>query len=129
MLYIQLPLRNSVHVSLLKAVRNPLIKKQSFQNYLTQEAFSFQKYLFNILHNQTSADYSWRRTCLYQTSRHFGLCGPPILPLLCKNRHNVNPWLIHVNVWQKPLQYHKVISLQLIKINGKKIKWTHTRCK
>ena len=28
-------------------------------------------------------------------------------------------WLIHVNVWQKPLQYCKV-SLQLIKINGKK---------
>ena len=23
------------------------------------------------------------------------------------------PWLIHVNVWQKPLQYCKVISLQL----------------
>ena len=36
---------------------------------------------------------------------------------------HVNPWLIHVNVWQKPLQYCKlitiVISLQLIKINGK----------
>ena len=31
----------------------------------------------------------------------------------------VNPWLIHVSVWQKPLQYRKVISLQLIKINGK----------
>ena len=34
----------------------------------------------------------------------------------------VNPWLIHVNVWQKPLQYFKVISLQLIKINAKKKK-------
>ena len=33
---------------------------------------------------------------------------------------HVNPWLIHVNVWQKPLQYCKVISLQLIKINEKK---------
>ena len=33
---------------------------------------------------------------------------------------HVNPRLIHVNVWQKPLQYCKVISLQLIKINGKK---------
>ena len=33
----------------------------------------------------------------------------------------VNPWLIHVNVWQKPLQYCKVISLQLIKINEKKM--------
>ena len=34
---------------------------------------------------------------------------------------HVNPWLIHVNVWQNPLQYCKVINLQLIKINGKKI--------
>ena len=34
--------------------------------------------------------------------------------------HDVNPWLIHVNVWQKSLQYCKVISLQLIKINGEK---------
>ena len=32
---------------------------------------------------------------------------------------HVNPWLIHVNVEQKPLQYCKVISLQLIKINEK----------
>ena len=32
---------------------------------------------------------------------------------------HVNPWLIHVNVWQKPLQNCKVISLQLIKINEK----------
>ena len=32
---------------------------------------------------------------------------------------HVNPWLIHVNVGQKPLQYCKVISFQLIKINGK----------
>ena len=28
---------------------------------------------------------------------------------------HVNPWLIYVNVWQKPLQYCKVISLHLIK--------------
>ena len=33
---------------------------------------------------------------------------------------HVTPWLIHVNVWQNPLQYCKVISLQLIKINEKK---------
>ena len=36
---------------------------------------------------------------------------------------HVNPWQwIHVSVWQKPLQYCKVISLQLIKTNGKKQK-------
>ena len=34
---------------------------------------------------------------------------------------HVTPWLIHVNVLQNPLQYCKVISLQLIKINEKKI--------
>ena len=33
-------------------------------------------------------------------------------------------WLIHVNVWQKP-QYCKVISLQLIKIIGKKKHYNH----
>ena len=33
---------------------------------------------------------------------------------------HVNPWLIHVNVWPKQLQCCRVISLQLIKINGKK---------
>ena len=33
---------------------------------------------------------------------------------------HVNPWLSHVNVWQKPQQYCKVISLQLIKIIGEK---------
>ena len=27
---------------------------------------------------------------------------------------HVNPWLIRVNVWEKPVQYCKVISLQLI---------------
>ena len=32
---------------------------------------------------------------------------------------HVNPWLIHVNVWQKSLQYCKIVSLQLIKINEK----------
>ena len=32
---------------------------------------------------------------------------------------HVYPWLIHVSVWQKPLQYCKVISLQLTKINEK----------
>ena len=37
-----------------------------------------------------------------------------------RDGEHVNPWLIHVNVWQKPLQYCKIISLQLIKINGKK---------
>ena len=40
---------------------------------------------------------------------------------------HVNPWLIHVNVWQKPLQYCKVISLQLIKINVKKEKKKKTK--
>ena len=36
------------------------------------------------------------------------------------------PWLIHVNIWQKPLQYCKVISLQLIEINEKKNQYKNT---
>ena len=35
---------------------------------------------------------------------------------------HVNPWLIHVNVWQKPLQYCKVISLKVIKNKWEKMK-------
>ena len=34
---------------------------------------------------------------------------------------HVTPWLIHVNVCQNPLQCCEVISLQLIKINEKKL--------
>ena len=33
---------------------------------------------------------------------------------------HVHPWLIHVNVWPKPPQYCKVISLQL-KLKKKKV--------
>ena len=33
-------------------------------------------------------------------------------------------WLIHVNVWQKPPQYCKVISLQLKKKRKKKNLWS-----
>ena len=43
-------------------------------------------------------------------------------------RIHVKPWLIHVNVWQNPLQYCKVISLQLIKINEKKLKIEEKEC-
>ena len=43
---------------------------------------------------------------------------------------HAHTWLIHVNVWQKPSQYCKVISLQLVKINGKKkIKKTKSNLK
>ena len=28
---------------------------------------------------------------------------------------HVHPWLIHVNIWQKPPQFYKVISFQLKK--------------
>ena len=30
---------------------------------------------------------------------------------------HVYPWLIHINVWQNPPQYYKIISLQLKLIN------------
>ena len=35
---------------------------------------------------------------------------------------HVDPWLIHVDIWQKPLQYYNIIILQLTKINEKKRK-------
>ena len=35
---------------------------------------------------------------------------------------HVHPWLIHVNVRQKPPQYCKVISLQLNKLKNKQNK-------
>ena len=41
---------------------------------------------------------------------------------------HVNPWLIHVNVWQKPVQYCQVISLQLIKINEKQTNEKQRHC-
>ena len=41
---------------------------------------------------------------------------------------HVNPWLIHFNAWQNPLQYCEVISLQLIKINEKKKKKKLPKC-
>ena len=45
------------------------------------------------------------------------------MALFCHSKTmQINPWLIHVNAWQKPLQYCKIISLQRIKINGKKKK-------
>ena len=34
-------------------------------------------------------------------------------PEVWGGRTHVHPWLIHVDVWQKPPQYCKVISLQL----------------
>ena len=41
---------------------------------------------------------------------------------------HVNPWLIHFNVRQNPLQYCKVISLQLIKKKKRKRK-KRKKCK
>ena len=39
----------------------------------------------------------------------------------------IYPWLIHVNVWQKPLQCYKVISLQFEEIKKKKKDWSPKR--
>ena len=52
-----------------------------------------------------------------QDSFHLGLTG--LVSLLSKGlfsnttAQKISIWLIHVNVWQKPLQYCKVLSLQL----------------
>ena len=38
---------------------------------------------------------------------------------------HVNPWLIHINVWQKPLQYcnQPPTKINKLKTNNKLIKW------
>ena len=56
-----------------------------------------------------------------QTVKHSWTFARKLLLWRLYNNTVNAPWLIHVNVWQKPLQYCKVISLQLIKINEKKI--------
>ena len=43
---------------------------------------------------------------------HYQDCHQPVW---CGIKTEGVPWLIHVNVWQKPVQYCKVISLQLKK--------------
>ena len=48
--------------------------------------------------------------------------GKSIYP---EKNHN---WLIHVNVWQKPLLYCKVISLQLIKNKWGKKRYMYPQC-
>ena len=40
---------------------------------------------------------------------------------------HVTTWLIHVSIWENPLQYCQVISLQLIQINEKKKNWSSRR--
>ena len=47
-----------------------------------------------------------------------GTCKPMAVSFKCMTKSTTNK---KKNVWQKPLQYCKVISLQLIKISEKKI--------
>ena len=73
--------------------------------------------------HETSAP-AW---CTGKTQRNRGareVGGGSGMRNTCKSSHVWINTLIHVNIWQKPLQYCKVISLQLIKINGKKNKST-----
>ena len=70
-----------------------------------------------ILHSPLRLN--WRHT---NTSGQRNVTGVMCFWFRSRQIIHVNPWLIYVNVWQKPLQYCKVISLQLIKINGKKRK-------
>ena len=51
-----------------------------------------------------------------------GWCGEGAGRGLQDGGTHVHPWLIHVDVWQKPPQYCKVISLQLKQIKCLMIK-------
>ena len=74
-----------------------------------QVFFSF-KYLTNLPH-------LWQTSMMLSTDCILWLIMQFTWTLSVASRMR---WLIHVNVWQKPLQYCKEISLQLIKINEKK---------
>ena len=66
-----------------------------------------------------------RNSCFEEKQGHLSACSWPFWlwrKWRNKTHSHVNPWLIHVNVWQDSLRYCKVISLQLIKINEKKKK-------
>ena len=65
------------------------------------------------MHENETSDQGW---CTGKTQRdrmEMEAGGEMGMGNTCKSR------VIHVNVWQKPLQYCKIISLKLIKINEK----------
>ena len=91
----------------------------------------------------------WFTYCLSNNSTGKGLCLSSRCVMCVKERipwgmgwgerweegsgwgPHIHPWLIHVDVWQKPLQYCKVISLQLKQINyfkKKKIYFSPMSC-
>ena len=51
--------------------------------------------------------------CMKQAPKAGGLGQPKAMGWVQDGGAHVHPWLIHVDVWQKPPQYCKVISLQL----------------
>ena len=64
---------------------------------------------------------SWGRSCVFKLGKITvrEVCGEELTSLGGRwgggsgwGTH-VHPWLTHVTVWQKPLQYCKVISFQL----------------
>ena len=87
------------------------------------EGGMFQKNSMYIIYSETDHspggmhETSARGWCTWKTQRD-GVGreagGGIVMGNMCKSMLN------HVNVLQKPLQHFKVISLQLIKINGKK---------
>ena len=65
---------------------------------------------------------TWRERVGREVGGEIGMgktCEPKAFSFQCMTKFTTkkkkNPWLIHFNVWQNPLQYCKVISLQLIK--------------
>ena len=107
------------------------IGKWILYHWATQEAQP-NAYISNLftkiwgLQGEAKHQYGEKANCKDNT--FFGTAGPGSLTNQCNKKKE--PWLIHVNVWQKPLQYCKVISLQLIKITGKrKEKGTLSRLK
>ena len=88
-----------------------------FTNWAIREAPI--KYYWDVFHSFFHATSLKPGVCFILTGHlSWGQSHSRCLIALCGEggsrwETHVHPWLIHVNVWQKPLQYCKVVSLQL----------------
>ena len=119
----------------IKMVMITLYAKQKKRHRCTEQAFELcgRRRGWDVLREQHVYYLGWNRSpaqvgCMRQVLGP-GALGRP-RGIGCRGRWerglgwgiHVTPWLIHVNVWQNPLQCCEIISLQLIKIKKKKTK-------